>query len=152
MNNLERKQLDMLKTLPHTVDGKDIEDVPDNFDRIVFHKVGSGNAVSELPKTLIFTFEDYIIKPFNGFDFHEKFNRGIAPPFKTMEGEVIKETEKMVYLSCKSHPTTSKFCNHCLKYGVANYLCDNCKKLYNNIDTIMWAGWCPKKSVDIKEI
>lgn len=152
MNNLERKQLDMLKTLPHTVDGSDIESIPNDFDKIVFHKVGSGNAVSELPKTLVITFEDYIIKPFNGFDFHEKFNNGIAPPFKIMEGEVIKETEKMVYLSCGAHPVTSKFCNHCLKYGVVNYLCDDCKKLYNSIDTIMWAGWCPKKSVNIKEI
>ena len=38
---------------------------------------------------LLFTFEDYLIKPFSDFDFHEKFNGGINIPLKVMQGRII---------------------------------------------------------------
>ena len=65
----------MLKTLEFQVDGNPSKDFPESFSEIVFFKSGKNlEDVSE--KT--FSFESYIVKPYAGFDFHDKFNKGIA--------------------------------------------------------------------------
>ena len=107
----------MLKTLEFQVDGKPSKDFPESFSEIVFFKSGKNlEDVSE--KT--FSFESYIVKPYAGFDFHDKFNKGIAPPEQVMNGFIVKETEKMYYL-----------------------------KLHSNLTNRIWEGWCPKKSVKV---
>lgn len=117
MNKTIFEQLDMLKTLEFQVDGKPSKDFPESFSEIVFFKSGKNlEDVSE--KT--FSFENYIIRPYVGFDFHDKFNKGIAPPEQVMNGFIVKETEKMYYL-----------------------------KLHSNLTNKIWEGWCPKKSVKI---
>lgn len=115
MNNTIKQQLEMLKTLDFQVDGKPSKEFPESFFEIVFFKE---NKKEDNGKT--FMFEDYMIKPFKGFDFHDKFNKGIAPPEKTMYGSIVKETEKMYYL-----------------------------KLESLISNKTWEGWSPKKSVKI---
>lgn len=117
MNKTIFEQLDMLKTLEFQVDGKPSKDFPESFSEIVFFKSGKNlEDVSE--KT--FSFESYIVKPYAGFDFHDKFNKGIAPPEQVMNGFIVKETEKMYYL-----------------------------KLHSNLTNRIWEGWCPKKSVKV---
>lgn len=150
MNKLMKSQLDMLNTLEHTVDGQLTKDIPESFSQITFYKIGNTRALA-YPKIKIFIFEDYIIKPFQGFDFHDKFNKGNPPPFKVMTGEILKETDKMYYLTCKAIIATTKYCVHCLKPQVVKYLCNDCSKLYKNIESIVWVGWIPKKSVKIME-
>ena len=117
MNKTIFEQLDMLKTLEFQVDGNPSKDFPESFSEIVFFKSGKNlEDVSE--KT--FSFESYIVKPYAGFDFHDKFNKGIAPPEQVMNGFIVKETEKMYYL-----------------------------KLHSNLTNKIWEGWCPKKSVKV---
>lgn len=150
MNNIMRSQLNMLKTLEHSVDGKITCDIPESFSQLIFYKKGN-KSLDTQSKTLYFIFADYIIKPFAGFDFHTKFNKGVPPPFKVMTGDILKETEKMYYISCKSIVMPMKQCMHCLKCGVVNYVCEDCSKLYNEIDKVTWEGWIPKKSLTLKE-
>ena len=64
--------------------------------------------------------DDYIVKPYEGFDFHDKFNGGLPPYQKVMYGKIIKETDKMYQLVART--------------------ADGFK---------IWAGWVPKKSMRI---
>lgn len=115
MNKTIKQQLEMLKTLEFQVDGQSLKDFPESFSEVVFFKDKAQEKDGET-----FVFEDYFIKPFKGFDFHDKFNHGIAPPEKTMYGNIIKETEKMYYIKVESLFSTKE-----------------------------WTGWTPKKSVKI---
>ena len=118
MNKIILDQLNALKkTLEFQVDGKPSKDFPEFFSEVTFLKSGS-DLVDTRDKTFIF--EDYIIRPFEGFDFHDKFNNGIAPPEKVMVGKIIKETEKMYFIEAESL-----------------------------FDIKTWKGWVPKKSVKI---
>lgn len=117
MNKVILDQLDMLKTLEFQVDGKPSKDFPESFSEIVFSKSGK-NLIDVTEKT--FSFEKYIVQPYEGFDFHDKFNKGVAPPEQVMQGYVVKETEKMYYL-----------------------------KLHSSLSNKIWEGWCPKKSVKV---
>lgn len=103
MLDIMREQLTMLNNLKHSVDGKESEETPEDFKEIVWYKNSTDSIMdpSELPGAKkLFLFESYFVKPFEGFDFHEKFNRGVPPPEILMEGEIIKETEKMLYIDC----------------------------------------------------
>ena len=94
-------------------------EVPDHFQDVVIPK-----SITS-PITVKVVFADYYIKPFEGFDFHEKWNNGVPPFSKTMYGNIIKETEGMWYMEVHSATSTNT-----------------------------WRGWCPKKSctvVNIKE-
>lgn len=115
MNNIIKQQLNKLKDYPHIVDGTYTIDIPDNFNSIIFKKnnIKSNNTIQVI-------FEDYIIKPFEGFDLHEKFNNGIAPYEKCMYGTIVKETEKMYYFD-----------------------------IHTSDNTKNWCGWIPKKSCKI---
>lgn len=144
MNKVIKEQLDMLNSIKHMVDGELVDSIPDSFNEIQFLKESCGYVNNN--KQVIF--EDYIIKPFVGFDFHEKFNKGNPPPFKYMKGIIVKETEKMYYFKLTPNMFTSNFCNHCLSKNSGGYLCDNCSKLYN-LSNVTWEGWCPKKSCKV---
>jgi hypothetical protein len=117
VNKIILEQLDMLKTLEFQVDGKPSKDFPESFSEIVFSKSGV-KLLDVSEKT--FSFEKYIVQPYEGFDFHDKFNKGVAPPEQVMMGCVVKETEKMYYL-----------------------------KLHSSYSDKTWEGWCPKKSVKV---
>ncbi len=93
----------MFKNLKYTIDGKEASEIVDDFNEIIFFKT---NKEVKNNKPLVVIFEDYIIKPFPGFDFHEKFNKGKKPPFKQMTGFIVKETERMYYLHLKHNDIT----------------------------------------------
>jgi hypothetical protein len=116
MNKVLLEQLNMLKTLEFQVDGESLKDFPESFSEVTFFK--SDKNLSDCSEK-IFKFEDYIIKPYNGFDYHDKFNKGVPPPEKVMQGCIVKETEKMYYL-----------------------------RLHSTFNNKTWEGWCPKKSVE----
>ena len=84
--------------------------------RITFH--ASTTDVKKEQKKIVFA--DYFVKPFDGFDFHDKFNNGTPPYAITMYGEILKETEKMYYVSVHSESSDK-----------------------------LWVGWVPKKSCTI---
>lgn len=119
MNNTIKEQLNMLKTLEFQVDGKPSKEFPEFFNEVVFMKNNAGVEVTDTREKQII-FKDYIIHPFEGFDFHDKFNNGVAPPERVMYGCILKETEKMYYL----------------KVRTADY-------------SKIWEGFCPKKSMEI---
>lgn len=108
MSKIIDEQLDKLKNYAQTKDG----------DSIIFHRKNSYNCKKE--KAVVF--EDYILHPFPGFDLHEKWNNGIAPPERTMYGDILKETTGMYLMS-----------------------------LHTETSGKSWTGWCPKKSCRIKE-
>lgn len=68
-------------------------------------------------------FADYVIRPFKGFDLHDKWNNGVAPPSQNMYGRIAQETSGMYRFELYD---------------------ENCEK--------EWNGWCPKKSCVIIEI
>ena len=145
MHKILTEQLDLLKMYKFTVDGKISTEIPDDFDSIIFYKTGNSPTMQE--KQIIF--KDYMVKPFTGFDFNVKFNKGINPPLLVMFGEVIKESDKMYYIKVHAKEMLTTACTHCFTPGTVNLLCDNCKQLFKDINTIHWEGWVPKKSCTI---
>lgn len=117
MNKAVIEQLQMLKNLEFQVDGKPSKEFPDSFSEVVFKRSGIQLADTS---DKIFSFKDYIVTPFEGFDFHDKFNKGVAPPELVMYGIIEKETEKMYFISVKNADGTKR-----------------------------WKGWVPKKSVTV---
>lgn len=112
------EQLSKLSQIRHCVDGVEQSGFPEEFNNVIFYKNTSSNG----DKVRV-TFMDYIIKPFEGFDFHEKWNNNIPPPSKVMFGEIVEERERMYKF--KLHPPTSP---------------------------AIWEGWCPKKSCTVMEL
>lgn len=117
MNKILLDQLQKLATAHFDVDGKSGKDFNFSkpFSEILFYRKNNDNNEVKI------IFEDYIINPFNGFDFHEKWNNNIPPYSKTMYGKIEKETKGMYYF--KGHSET---------------------------DDKIWEGWVPKKSCIIK--
>ena len=118
MNKTIKEQLNMLKTLEFQVDGKSLKDFPEFFTEVVFLKNSNAQLFDTSEKT--FAFKDYIVHPYEGFDLHEKFNKGKAPPETVMYGCILRETEKMYYIKVRT--------------------LDNTK---------IWEGYVPKKSVSV---
>lgn len=116
MKKIVLDQLRQLTNVRFKVNGEPSNEVPNEFNDIVYEKqsVGITNEVKVI-------FEDYIIKPFEGFDFHDKWNNGIPPYSKVMYGKITKETPKMYYF-----------------------------EVHTDTSTNMWCGWCPKKSCIVK--
>lgn len=106
-----------LMTAHFEVDGKKRKIVPYTFSEILFF---NKNEKNELFKV---TFENYIINPFPGFDFHEKWNKGIKPCEKIMYGRIVGETKGMYQFD-----------------------------LHSKSNDKTWCGWCPKKSCTIEKI
>lgn len=119
MNKNILDQLQRLQSLKYEIDGGAKVDFDDDFSEVVFFKKSQNEIDLDEKK---FTFENYMIAPFPGFDFNKKFNNGIDPPEKVMYGKIIKETEKM--------------------YKV---------QLYSKNTGNQWCGWTPKKSVTISD-
>ena len=69
------------------------------------------------------TFEDYMVHPFKGFDFNDRFNFGIPPFERVMYGKIVEQTEKMYKFELHTEQSLEK-----------------------------WVGWCPKKSCKVGEI
>lgn len=117
MDKILEDQLKKLTTAHFEVDGKTEKDFPESFSEILFLKKNKNN---DLIKVI---FENYIINPFPGFDFHEKWNNGIKPYAKIMYGKIIDETKGMYQFD-----------------------------LHSESDNKIWRGWCPKKSCTIEKI
>lgn len=101
---------------------------------------------------MLFTFEDYLVKPFDNFDFHIKFNKGINIPLNVMQGRIIRTIGKMYYLNLRGFYFKSDRCVHCLKEIPSDPICSDCFKTINvnDIEEVTWEGYVPIKS--IKEI
>lgn len=89
------------------------------FTEVVFNKKGNDNDGNNGMVKIVF--EDYIITPFNGFDFHDKWNNGVAPYSRVMYGKIVQETKGMYKFEAHSESSDKE-----------------------------WVGWCPKKSCTIK--
>ena len=113
--SVRKTQLEMMSHFKYLVDGDKNKDILDVKDEIIFFKKEKEDNQINI------VFENYFIHPFEGFDFHEKYNHNIPPYAKEMIGKIEKETEKMYYF--KGHSLT---------------------------DSKIWEGWVPKKSCTIK--
>ena len=111
------EQIKKLSNLEYTLDNGSI-DLDQYFSEITFKK---RNADKQAVDSIRVVFEDYIIKPFDGFDLHEKWNNGVAPYSKIMYGKIIKETAGMYMFT-----------------------------LHSEFSDKTWTGWCPKKSCEIR--
>ena len=110
----------MGKVLNHQLEIlKDFNKSYEKDGSIIFHKQGDTAKDFEI-KVVFF---DYIINPFNGFDFHKRFNKDNPPPIATMFGKIEKESEKMYFLDVHSEDMSKH-----------------------------WRGWCPKKSCTITKL
>ena len=118
MNKIILDQLNMLTNLEFLIDGQPAREFPDSFSNITFKK--NGTQLTDTSDKIV-TFSHYIIKPFEGFDFHKKFNGDVPPPEELMYGIIEKETDKMYYLNLRT--------------------ADGQKR---------WKCWCPKKSCKIQ--
>lgn len=116
INPIVKEQLEMLTSLEYEVDGKKVEGIPDRFEEIVFK---SNNKNIQVTREKQVIFEKYIVEPFDGFDFHKKFNKNKIPPAIIMFGFILKETNKMYYFKLRTD------------------------------DNQYWEGWCPKKSCKV---
>lgn len=114
VNWIVQKQLESLSKYRHSVDGKDSDSIPESFNHIVFYKQSK-----EVAKVKVI-FADYIVKPYDGFDFHERWNNGTPPMQKTMIGEIDSQTQGMLHFNVKTED------------GLQS-----------------WTGWCPKKSCTV---
>lgn len=120
MNKIIEEQLKLLsKALVFQVDGIPSKEIPESFSKITFEK--SDKNLDNLIIDKTFIFENYMMEISEKFDFHIKFNNSVPPPSQVMCGSVLKETEKMYYVSLHTF--------------------DGKKS---------WIGWTPKKSVRIE--
>ena len=120
-NNIILDQLKQLKDVDFYInDEKIFLDNIKDFDEIIICK--KNNSYNQVLFKI--TFQDYFIdKKYKEFTFHEKFNNGVIPYAKVMIGDILKQTDKMIY-----------FRGHA----------DNSQKIYE--------GWVPKKSCMIERI
>ncbi len=110
MSQILQKQIENLKTK---------HPFKESGNEIVFLK-DANEGTDDKVKVV---FESYFITGFPGFDFHDKFNNGIAPFEKVMYGKILKETDKMYYFDLHSISGDKK-----------------------------WVGWSPKKSCTVTNI
>ena len=119
MNNIIKEQLKLLtKNLEYQVDDVESNTLPDSFSNITFKK--NTSQTSECLDRMV-VFQDYIVHPYDGFDFHTKFNNDVPPPENVMYGYIEKETEKMYFFNLTSSDKTKH-----------------------------WRGWCPRKSCSVE--
>lgn len=150
MNEYIKGQLRKTKAVSfYDKEGKQVfpQDLNDQTVLIVKQK----NFNSNTEDLLLFTFEDYLIKPFEGFDFHIKFNKGINIPLKVMQGRIIRTVGKMYYIKVRGFYFKSDTCVHCLKKEDSNPICNDCFKKFNvnDIEDITWEGYVPIKSIKV---
>ena len=107
------------------------------------------------------------------FTFMAKFNNDIPMPYRKMEGFVLKETEKMVYMRCRGNifeeaSSTCMCCGREITNPVSRYfgigpICGNhnyvnpfstkeeLKKAVEEyrlkLKGVIWQGWIPKSAI-----
>ena len=99
---------------------------------------------------VLFTFKDYLIKPFENFDFHEKFNKGKIIPLKIMQGRIIRTVGKMYYIKVRGYYIKTDYCLHCLKKNIIGPTCSDCFKVLNvnDVEEIEWEGFVLISSIE----
>lgn len=110
----KENQYKKLSNFPHQFFGGESFD---NCDYVIFRRRDGKKD------TVRVTFEDYILKPFDGFTLHEQYNNNIAPKHKIMYGRIVAETNGMYQLSVASDRGED-----------------------------LWRGWVPKKSVVVERL
>lgn len=125
MNNFIKEQLRKTKAASfYTKEGKQISinNLDDQTVLIIKHK----DFENKSEDLMLFTFEDYLVSPFDGFDFHTKFNKGINIPLTVMQGRIVRTVGKMYYLKLRGFYFKSDRCVHCLKDEPSNPVCKDC--------------------------
>lgn len=130
------------------------------------------NNKMEIGKSYKITVKKYMTEPATAnFDFQDKWNNGKPMPLCIMQGEVIKETRGMYYMSLqgKAEPTSKCLCcgraltNSVSKlYGIGPECSDKIglirieskeeakeklKEIMEQIDDISWTGWVIKSAI-----
>lgn len=122
MNPLIREQLKKIR-LTH------LPEYDDNTTHIVISRRTTpvkGGLVEG--KCYLIQVEDYIVHPFDGFNLHDNWNKGIPPKHCFMKVEVGKIMGKMVKVNSVGYD------------------------FKNKLDTNdVWEGWLPEKSITVIE-
>ncbi len=149
MNPIIREQLLKTKAVSfYTEDNKQILKAElQNQTKLIVKQKNFSDPTEDL---MLFTFKDYLIHPFEGFDFHEKFNKGRCIPLSVMQGRIIRTVGKMYYIKVKGFYMETNKCFHCLKQGNYKSVCSDCFKQLNvlDIEDITWEGYVPIKSIE----
>lgn len=132
----------------------------------------------EVGKSYKITVKKYMTQPAtSNFDFQDKWNNGNPMPLCIMQGEVIKETRGMYYMSLKGKAESTSKCLVCGKkitnpiskiYGIGpdcsekvglirieseEEAKEKLKHIMEQIDDISWTGWVIKSAIkEWKEI
>lgn len=126
----------------------------------------------EIGKSYKITVKKYMTEPATStFDFQDKWNNGIPMPLCIMQGEVIKETRGMYYMSLKGKAEPTSRCLVCGKpltnpisklYGIGPECSEKVglirieseedakeklKHIMDQIDDISWSGWVIKSAI-----
>lgn len=103
--------------------------LPENYEDLLEIEIKKSTAISSedirIGKYYLVKFEDYIVKPFDGFTLHANWNNNIPP--------------KDIYMNCEILDIMGKM----VKLHGSGMTADN--KDTGNI----WTGWVPKKSMQI---
>lgn len=135
------------------------------------------NDKMEVGKSYKITVKKYMTEPATAnFDFQDKWNNGISMPLCIMQGEVIKETRGMYYMSLggKAEPTSRCSCcgraltNPVSKlYGIGPECSEKVgiirveseeearekwNELVQQIGNIKWKGWVIKSAIKEWEV
>lgn len=126
----------------------------------------------EVGKSYKITVKKYMTEPATAnFDFQDKWNNGEPMPLCIMQGEVIKETRGMYYMSLKGKAEPTSKCLVCGKnltnsisklYGIGPECSEKVglirieseeeakeklKHIMEQIDDISWTGWVIKSAI-----
>lgn len=116
-----------------------------------------------------FEFQAWLTKPGR---FHDKMNNGIPVPMRVMFGNIVKETERGLFIEVWGKPEPSTYCLHCRRklthkvsmfYGLGPvcgkhfYIADvseeefeaRLDEIRKKMAEIRWRGFVPKKAVVI---
>lgn len=149
MNKIIEQELKGLRNVEFL--DEEMNAVSDIQNNSTFYIRAKSGAIEE---KYIFTFADYLVKPFSTFDFHEKFNQGRIIPLKVMQGKIDRVVGKMYYIKAQGYAIQTSKCSHCLNLGnFGDSICDSCKKALNveYISQVKWEGFVPIKSIEKTE-
>ena len=130
------------------------------------------NDKMEVGKSYKITVKKYMTEPATiNFDFQDKWNNGKPMPLCIMQGEVIKETRGMYYMSLQGKAEPTSKCLVCGKsltnpisklYGIGPECSEKAglirieseeeakeklKHIMEQIDDISWSGWVIKSAI-----
>lgn len=96
---------------------------------IIPKKEGSYEVDFQIGHNYIIQLEDYLIKPFEGFNLHDNWNKGKPPIHTFLKCQVIEIMGKMIKINS-------------IGYDM---------KTHKDIPDI-WEGWLPRKGIKIVEV